>query len=100
MDARIVGLAKRAYDAVYTGETITVERPSFLAVEEEARRILQDAVVDGTWRARCKGRDLLKAYCGSINVKYEQFRNLVLSMINAPPVELAQILNVIMSESR
>ena len=50
-------------------------------VQEEAQVILADAIDDGTWRQKCKGRDLLKAYCGVINQSYDTFRNLLIDKL-------------------
>lgn len=70
----------------------------FSDIHEEARMILIDAIDDGTWRCKCKGRDLLKAYCGLINQSYDTFRNLLIDRIQWNKEDLHAGLQEIMSQ--
>lgn len=95
-DARLAKIAKDAYDAVYKQQTVSLTPQTFSEIEEEAKKVLEPAVADGTWRAKCKGRDLLKAYCGQHGLKYEHFRNLLIDRIETPPEALADIMSRIL----
>ena len=95
LDARLAKIAKDAYDAVYEHKTsLTPPRiPEYAEIEEEAKKELQSAVADGTWCSKCKGRDLLKAYCSQHGLKYEHFRNLLIASMKTPPEPLAKIMS-------
>jgi predicted ATPase len=100
LDARSAKIAKDAYDTAYKRQTVSSTPPTttleFLKIKEEAEEILTSAIADGTWRSRCKGRDLLKAYCGQHGLKYEHFRNSLIDRIKTPPKELAEIMSHIL----
>lgn len=98
-DARLAKIAKDAYDAVYKQQTtpstpLTI--PKFSEIEGEAKEVLESAIANGTWCSECKGRDLLKAYCGQHGLKYDHFRNSLISRIKTPPNELADIMSHIL----
>ena len=100
IDAKIAKTAKEAYDATFKnqdGRTITFEHYTFLEIEEKAQNILQSAINDDTWRAKCKGRELLKAFCGQNNIRYEHLRNILISRCSTPPKEISDIMNVILN---
>ncbi len=100
LDARIAEKAKEAYDNVFkVGKhiSLTAEKIEYSVMEKEAKKVLEDAIKDDTWRAKCKGRDLLKAYCGNLGIKYEHFRNLLIERITTPPKGLAEIMEKILS---
>jgi len=96
LDAKIAEKAREASDSVYKGIRMTVEKIKYSEVEEEAKKVLEKAIADGTWRARCKGRDLLKAYCGNLGIKYEHLRNILIKRIKTPPKGLADIMEIIL----
>ncbi len=99
LDARKAKGAKEAYDALFQGRDpseIPPVRIEFSDVSDEARSILQSALDNNTWQAKCKGRDLLKAYCSKNGLKYEHFRNLLISRIKTPPRPLAEIMDKIL----
>lgn len=100
LDARSAKIAKDAYDTAYKRQTVSSTPPTttleFLKIKEEAEEILTSVIADGTWRSRCKGRDLLKAYCGQHGLKYEHFRNSLIDRIKTPPKELAEIMSHIL----
>jgi predicted ATPase len=96
LDARIAKVARDAHDAVCKKQTVSLPRLEFDEVKVEAKRILESALSDNTWRSKCKGRELLKAYCGKHNIKYEHFRNLLISRIKTPPKSLQQIMSQIL----
>ena len=95
-DARLAKIAKEAHDAVYKRQDVSPTIPEFYKIKEEAEEILKSAIADGTWRSKCKGRDLLRAYCGQHGLKYEHFRNLLIGRIKTPPNELAEIMSHIL----
>ncbi len=100
LDARIAAIAKAAYDSVYRQHAPSTARPAlptFSEVEEKARTRLQSSIGEGTWRAKCKGRALLKAYCSQHGLKYEHFRNLLIDRMKTPPKDLAAIMTQILS---
>jgi len=73
-DARLFKLAKDASDAVYKQKSAPSQQPKipeYCEIEEEAKKILESSLMDGTWRSKCKGRDLLKAYCDQQGIKYD-----------------------------
>ena len=99
LDARIAKAAKEAYDAVFQNRadsTVQSARVEFSDIEAEARAILKSTLENDTWRAKCKGRNLLKAYCGQHGLKYEHFRNLLIDRIKTPPKALADIMDHIL----
>lgn len=101
IDSRVAQLARRAYDAVYRGTVMDVQgaqRPDFAGLKVEARALLDGWIKDGTWRSRCKGRSLLKAFCGKNGLRYEHFRNLLLSRLDAPPTLLQEIMQKILAD--
>ena len=88
-------LAKDAYDAVYKQKGTPSQQPKILEyseIEEEAKKVLESSLADDSWRSKCKGRDLLKAYCNQHRLKYEHFRNLLIERIETPPKALADIM--------
>jgi predicted ATPase len=98
LDAQLAKIAKDAYDAVYKQKTAPSTPPKiqYSDIEAEAKTLLESALADDTWRTKCKGRDLLKAYCGRHRLKYEHFRNLLISRINTPPKPLMDIMSRIL----
>jgi len=100
-DARVAQLAKRAWDAVYKREKYQHANsalPGFASLEQEAKQIMADAIRDRNWKTKCKGRDLLKAYCGEHKIRYEHFRNLVISKMKEPPAPLKAIMDKILAD--
>jgi hypothetical protein len=98
-DARLAKTAKDAYDAVFKNQAnsaISFSSLKFSEVEKEARDVLQSAIDNDTWRGKCKGRDLLKAYCKLHGFRYEHFRNLLISRIKTPPKALDEIMEQIL----
>lgn len=51
--------------------------------EAELRSTYNESLADGTWIAKCRGRDILKRFAGkhAASVSYEVFRNLLLSQM-------------------
>jgi hypothetical protein len=99
LDARLAKIAKESYDAVYKRRTPPLSQlkiPEYSEIEEEARKMLESALADDTWRSKCKGRDLLRAYCSQHGIKYEHFRNVLINRIKTPPPELADIMGKIL----
>ncbi len=97
-DARLARAAKEAWDAVFQRQVPATQTvPTFLQTEADAVATMQQALADGTWRDRCKGRDVLKGLCGRHALNYEHFRNVVISKLAAPPAGLASIMNQILA---
>lgn len=97
-DAKLAKIAKDAYDTVYKQRNVQlqVNVPKFSEIEEEAKKVLESALANDTWRSKCKGRAILKAYCGQHGFKYEIFRNLLITAIKTPPQPLADIIDKIL----
>lgn len=99
LDARIAKAAKEASDAVFQNRADSIVQPTrveFSNIEAEAQAMLKYTLENDTWRAKCKGRNLLKAYCGQHDLKYEHFKNLLIDRIKTPPKALADIMNQIL----
>ncbi len=99
LDARLAAMAKQAWDAVFHGASegvAVLSRPTFSEVEAEARGMMQLALTDGTWKGKCKGREVIRGYCAIHGFKYEHFRNLVLNYIKEPPDPLRDIMERIL----
>ncbi len=98
LDARVAKAAKDAWDAVFRKQPPSLQAiASFAQTEQDALAQMQQAVIDGTWRAKCKGREVLKSLCGMHGLNYEHFRNLVISKMSTPPAELATIMAQILA---
>jgi predicted ATPase len=100
LDARLAAAAEVAYDAVFAKKASEVNQapaPTFEAAVQEARDGLEASIKRGTWRADCKGRELLKAYCSSIGVKYEHFRNLLVEQLKEPPPAIRSLLDPVLA---
>jgi len=100
LDARVASMAKQAWDAVRNGTTEELRdlvKPQFDQIEEEGRQIMQQAIADDTWKAKCKGRDLLKAYCAKHGFRYEHFRNLTISRMEQTPQPLQHIMDQVLA---
>lgn len=98
LNAQIAKIAKEAYDDVYRNvqQDRTVPFKEFKEIKEEAENLLRKSLEDGTWRAKCKGRTLLRAFCGKHGLRYEHFRNVLISRLSGPPEELARIMETIL----
>lgn len=98
LDAQLAKEAKKAWDAVYkTLGQVEQILPSFAGTEVEAQNLMVRAISDGTWRNKCKGREVLKGLCRKHGLNYEHFRNLVISKLSAPPPGLAEIMNQVLA---
>jgi predicted ATPase len=94
LDAEIAKVAKQAHDAVWKRQfgVVKIEVPGFDETKEKCKTALTAAIAEGTWRNDVKGRDLLKAYCSRVQLKYEHFRNSVIASLPAPPAALMEII--------
>jgi hypothetical protein len=102
-DAQLAKISKELQDAVFKRKEEDIRQvalPGFSEIEAQAKQKLEIAIADGTWHAKCKGRALLKAYCGELQLAYELFRNLLISRIKTPPQALADIMNQILNHSK
>ncbi len=67
-------------------------------MNEFAKEKLKEALSDDTWKAKCKGRELLKAYCSKHDgITYKHFRNSLISKIECPPSGLKEIMDRILN---
>ena len=101
LDAKIANSAKCAYDAVYknpASPSVILEVPSFAEMETAARENLKKYIEADIWQSKCKGRELLKTYCGKHNMKYEHFKNVLISLMNSPPEGLSVIMRKILEQ--
>jgi len=99
-DAKLAKKAKEACDEIFKNQAnaaVSFEKLKFSEIESEARSILQSSIEKDIWRSKCKGRDLLKAYCGLHGIKYEYLRNLLISRIKTPPEALEEIMKQILN---
>lgn len=100
-DAKTAKIAKDASRAIWKNQRdFQPDKIVYSEIKKEARNKLQNAIDKDTWRAECKGRDLLKAYCGKHSLKYEIFRNIMISRISkdSPPPILADIMKNILNK--
>lgn len=100
MDSRLANIAKEAYDAIYKNQALTFPTKTlkFEDIEDESREFFKKALSDNSWKAKCKGRELIKAFCGKHGFNYQQFRNLLISTLEEPPNELADIIRMILKD--
>ncbi|MCP4251261.1 MAG: AAA family ATPase [bacterium] len=100
LDARIAKLAKDVTDALYRGQSPPdTKLPTFDHMKGEATTALGQAIVDGTWRSRCKGREVLKALAHEHGIKYVHLRNCVIAKLTEVPAGLADIMGRILAAS-
>jgi len=101
LDTCIANAAKCAYDAVYrspNNSNVIPEVPNFAEMEKTAKENLKHYIDPDVWRQKCKGRELLRAYCGKYGMKYEHFRNVLISLLNSPPEGLSSIVREILNQ--
>jgi len=67
-------------------------------METAARENLKKYIEADIWQSKCKGRELLKTYCGKHNMKYEHFKNVLISLMNSPPEGLSVIMRKILEQ--
>ncbi len=67
----------------------------FAVIKSKAESNLRSYIDDGNWANKTKGRDLIKAYCGELGIKYEHFRNLLIAATKEPPTSIVEIINKI-----
>jgi hypothetical protein len=99
-DAKLARKAKEACDEIFKNQAnaaISFENLKFSEIEREARNVLQSSIDKDLWRSKCKGRDLLKAYCRLHGFKYDHLRNLLISRIKTPPKALEEIMKQILN---
>lgn len=100
LDARIAKLAKDMTDALYQGQSApNTDVPTFDDIKAQATTTLGEAIQEGTWRNRCKGREVLKALAGEHGIKYTHLRNCVIAKLTEVPAGLADIMGRILGAS-
>ncbi len=96
-DSRVATIARGITDGLYQDNQAPASTvPSFDAMKAEARTTLNAANGDGTWKERCKGREVLRALAHLHNIRYVHLRNSILSNLSKPPPGLANTLNPIL----
>lgn len=105
-DYEVASLNKDIRDRLYkakSGEVIeiNIKKPNFNQILISAKKELEISLEDDFWRKKCKGRDLLYAFCGLNKINYRDFRNLLISEFDAnnPPKELRDIMQNIVEMS-
>lgn len=99
-DARIAELAQKMRDGLYQGSPPTIPVvPSFEEVKADATTSLSEAITDGTWRERCKGREILKALAHEHGIKHTHLQNCVIAKLTEVPAGLADIMERILGTS-
>src|SRR5262249_1290896 len=96
LDARVAQVAKQASDAIFRRQAFTQSALAFSDAKQEAKNAMVQAVANGGWREKCKGRDLLKKYAGEHGLNYEHFRNSIIAKMKSPPPGLAKIMDQIL----
>ncbi len=100
-DAKIASLKNEVEKEIFQSKELEVslkfKRPEFQVAEKEAFELMKAAIKNNTWKEKCKGRELLKAFCGKNNIEYIQFKNLLLDQFNCekPPLSLKKIMDKI-----
>ncbi|MFH0729489.1 MAG: AAA family ATPase [Pseudomonadota bacterium] len=97
-DAKIRQVATGVRDAIYENSgklELHCEKISFEYMVEEAKLILAESIENDTWRERCKGLVLLKAYCSTQNINYAVFRKLLIREMRTPHPLLKEIMDPI-----
>ena len=69
--------------------------PTYEEVEKKAYSEVQKSIEDGTWDKICKGRDVLRAIAGNLQIKYDHLRNSILSKLTSAPADLTTIMDQI-----
>jgi len=99
-DAEVEKIAKIAWDNVYkknVKELSKISIPTFEDIKTKSRNLLDESIKSNKWKAVCKGRDILKTFCSANGIKYEHFRNIIISNMKTPPEDLDKIIKEIMS---
>lgn len=99
LDAQIAKLADEARDAVFKNRAapdVPTVRPTLETAMADARQRMEVALRDGTWKNKCKGREVLRTLCGMHQIKYEHFRNVLITRMKSPPRGLAEIMDQIL----
>jgi len=99
-EAKWATLAKQVCEGLYNGNSYQMPKLEFCTVKSEAKQLLEKSISTDEWRSKCKGREVLKAFCSKHQVKYEIFRNLILSKMASPPEGLSTIMDRILNSHR
>ncbi len=98
LDSKVNKATKIAGDLIYQKrfvELAQIQPITFDSIKDEARQIIENSINNDTWKQVCKGRDLLKAYCKNNNLKYDHFRNLLISNLSDVPIGIKNIMDKI-----
>ena len=96
LEARVTKLASNAQDAIFKKEIPKVEFPTFDELQKQALELMQQALKDESWREKCKGREVLKAFCSKHQLTYKHFRNCLIAKMTTPPEGLNEIMKQIL----
>lgn len=92
-------IANNLAEKIRTSKDLQVPpMPDFNSILPQAKNILEKSIVDEMWKSRCKGRKILKLYCGQISQDYESFRNVLIENIKQIPKQLAEIIGKITND--
>lgn len=98
-DCELAKIAKCSYDAIYTknANATPVKIPDFQDVRKKVLKILENAIVDTSWKKIAKGRELLRALCGEHNINYLHFKNSIIANFECAPSDLQCIMDNIIN---
>ena len=103
-DFKIAEIGKSFQDKLFKekgGKLIehSIIKPSFQDIEDQAKKELKDSIKNDNWKNKCKGRDLMKAFCHDQELRYKEFRNLIIAKFdkNTPPTQIKQIMDKIIN---
>ncbi len=98
LDKKISEKTKVATDLIFQkkfDELAGIHGVAFESIKDEAKSIVEQAIQENRWKEVCKGRDIIKSFCHKYDLKYLQFRNLLISNLNEIPTPLQAIIDEI-----
>ncbi|WDF79105.1 AAA family ATPase [Mucilaginibacter sp. KACC 22773] len=101
LDSQIYAQAENAKNLIFQGkfeDLKNIEKIHFESLMNNSKVIMEQCLKDGSWKQKCKGRDVLKEFCRNNQLKYEQLRNALIYNIGTPPPDLAVIIREIVEK--
>lgn len=100
--AELLSAADRSLERLSKLREGVLSDKSVREFEESTRKQIEEAFANGTWKATLPGRDILKAFSGSLpnGISYETLRNMIVSRmvdIGYKPEGMAKVINEILS---
>ena len=104
LDHKLAQISKEFQDKLFkekAGTEInhTITKPSFKEIEDSSILEIQSVIKNDLWKSKCKGRDLIKAFCHDQDLRYTDFKNLLIARMDKkrPPEQLMSIMNKIIN---